>query len=547
MNKYLLSDESDITNANNLEREVLYNEFKKMPIEFFSKLRHFQPQIGCLNACNICSKYASTNMSYWDEKRIRNIVAALKYASPQKNKPYIVWDRKNHRNSVIFSYLDNDPGIYEYLDKFISITYKELGVKTRISTVGFSRYNKKLTEVHKNINKNLNALAGVRLSFTPYSIGWKCPNNTFDREEYEKDIANFLKIYKPYYEYAGSGSRNFCVELRFKPQIFLKKVIVTKYKGYFIIYTDDLLYISKEKNITFENTTITDPYIHRLKLTDTGKIFRKYTITETFANEKELLNYINNHINDSYKEVEIFMTNNKDGSYYSIDPCLNDEGNNGIVIYPKTKSRLISGYLLNKRYFLNALFKYKKEKNLSSRDTFENATWTDVDNVIKIIEKEKASLLQNNRIKESEYLEKEILPMLYAYVNALKSADYNPDVFFDKNFTIDTGIICNLGRAITEFKGLVTYKDEPLTLNHERNYGNINSTMTKEGKVWRLSCDYENKVILEELDLASTATENGQMKFYRTIELEKKDKNVSYNNIQKEYFIPGQVGGKNGN
>jgi hypothetical protein len=34
----------------------------------FSKLRHFQPQIGCLNCCSFCSKSSSPIIEYWNEK-----------------------------------------------------------------------------------------------------------------------------------------------------------------------------------------------------------------------------------------------------------------------------------------------------------------------------------------------------------------------------------------------------------------------------------------------------------------------------------------------
>ena len=202
----LLSDELYISDSNYNERLKLKKVFLTMPEDFFSKLRHFQPQIGCLNACSICSKYASTNVSYWNEDRIRNVIAALKYSTPATELPLIVWDRKNHRNGVIFSYLDNDVGCYEYLDKFIEIAHRELGVRTRISTVGFSKYNQLLNEIHNNISINDSALAGVRLSFTPYEIGWVCNNNQYSRSEYKEDIINFLKIYKKYYEKVGSGS-----------------------------------------------------------------------------------------------------------------------------------------------------------------------------------------------------------------------------------------------------------------------------------------------------------------------------------------------------
>ena len=155
--EFLLTDELSITKEDYEERKRLITIFKEMTNDFFAKLRHFQPQIGCLNACSICSKYASTNVSEWNNSRIRNIIASLKYSTPTKEFPLIVWDRKNHRNGVIFSYLDNDVGIYKNLDTFIKLAYEQLGVKTRISTVGYSRHNQELNETHKKIKVRIKA------------------------------------------------------------------------------------------------------------------------------------------------------------------------------------------------------------------------------------------------------------------------------------------------------------------------------------------------------------------------------------------------------
>ncbi len=537
----LLKDEEQISESNLQERIFLKNQFEKMPEEFFSKLRHFQPQIGCLNACSICSKYASTNVSGWNDDRIRNIIAALKATTPAQSAPYIVWDRSNHRNGVIFSYLDNDVGFYNHLDTFIHLAYRELGVKTRISTVGFSRHNQELNLMHKRINDNPNALGGVRLSFTPYEIGWNCQKDKkFSKYDYEQDIVNFLKIYHSYFEYVGSGSRNFCVELRYKPFIVNEAVNIFSWQEHFIIASGNNLYCSQEKNIEFVNTYIQDPYDHRLSLNNEGQIFSKIVLKQKLFTQQEIIDYLENHMDEEEKKVTIYQVMNKDGIYYAIDPQLTDEGNYGINIYPKTNSRKKSGYMITERYFLNALFQYKKEKGLSSIDDFPNATWTDVENVMFMIRNQMLDYLHNGEVEKYDYISGCIFPMLKTYTRALYEAGYAARNFFDRNFTIDTGIICNLGRAIHEFKELVSIENEPLTLNHERNYGTIKSTMTEEGAVWRLSCNYDNQLIIELLDLSKTATQEGQTKYHQNIQLENKDETLDISKIKTLNLIPGQ-------
>lgn len=538
MVEYLLSDEKTISNIDFEERKKLINVFKNMPTEFFSKLRHFQPQIGCLNACSICSKYASNNMAYWTETRIRNIVSALKYSSPSIEPPLIVWDRESHRNGVIFSYLDNDVGNYEYLDKFIDITYRELGVKTRISTVGYSRHNKKLNKIHKKVAQKKERLAGVRLSLTPYEIGWaSCNSKVFSREEYKYDIANFLKIYKKYYRQVGSGSRKFCIEIRYKPLVINSDVRIFKYKNKTIIYCDKYLYISKDKNINFLDTYIDDAKVHRLSLNNNGVAFERIEITRKIKTDEEIIKTVK--VGRKIEEVRIFRVKNDDGYYYSVSPKLTDDGNYGINFYPITRNRKKSGYIILERFFLNTLFNYKKERGLKVNDNFYDAKWKNVDEVIEKL-KQLANQYHNNYIEKSNYIENELLPLIETYAEALKIAKFKPSAFFDKNFTIDTGIICNLGRAIKEFKGLVSTENEPLTLNHERNYGKFNSTMIIESDAWRLSCGYNDEIIIEKMNLSKTATREGQIEFNKKIKLNKNDIVINYKNLKKDYLIPGQ-------
>ena len=63
---------------------------------------------------------------------------------------------------------------------------------------------------------------------------------------------------------------------------------------------------------------------------------------------------------------------------------------------------------------------------------------------------------------------------------------------------------------------LTNKENEPLTPTHERNYGMNNSKMTQEGVAWRLSCEYDNSIVIERLNMFDTASEKGQV-FYRFV------------------------------
>ena len=235
MNNYLLSDETSITEEDLRIRRQLYYKFMELPKEFVSKMRHLQPQIGCFNNCGFCSKFSVCKSEYWNEASLRNVISALKRTAQNYTDGdlLLAWDRKEHRVGVLFPYLNNDVGSYVYLDKYVDLCYKELGARTRISTVGYSRHNKELNEVHRKITSSelLFALAGVRLSISQYGRVWEEANGKNSLEDYRKDLSNFLSIYRPYFDKFGSGSRKMCCELRYNPLAQNAKVIETVIDG----------------------------------------------------------------------------------------------------------------------------------------------------------------------------------------------------------------------------------------------------------------------------------------------------------------------------
>lgn len=545
----LLSDETEISEQDYLERNKLISVFSNMPEEFFSKLRHLQPQVGCLNACKICSKFAASKVEFWTEARLRNIVAALKYSSPQKdaNLSAITYDRKEHRSSVVFPYLDNDVGNYPYLDKFIELINRELGVTARISSVGFSRHNHDLNKMHQRISQNEGkALGGVRLSFTPYEIGWECKNERFSQFDYMLDMANFLEIYRPYFEEVGSGSREACVEIRYKPLVITTNVYITEVLSYMVICTGKYMWISEQKQVELRESKIKDPYDHNISLTEEPEMFYSIDLYEEIMDIEKVKKIahkfiVGNTLGRDYPLSKVYLMKNHDGEYFAINPSITERGNFGINVYPKTEDRTVSGYIVTERFFLNALISYKKSKGLQSLEPFPEATWTDVYEVLEICKKNANMYMNIGKTEKYEYIINEVMPMINAYVSVLQTAGYGADLLFDYKFSIDTGIICNLGRAINEFCGLTNKENEPLTPTHERNYGMANSKMTKEGVAWRLSCDYNNSIVIERLNMYDTASENGQVSYKMVISLEAQtDEVYKMSDLKSMYLIPGQ-------
>ncbi|MBP5678984.1 MAG: hypothetical protein J6X28_04075 [Bacilli bacterium] len=539
--EFLLNDEKEISEEDLAIRKQLYAEFMDLPENFVSKMRHLQPQVGCFNNCSFCSKFSVCKSEYWGESSLRNVICALKYTAKNYTNDdlLLAWDRREHRIGVIFPYLNNDIAAYPYLDQYISLCYRELGARTRISTVGFSRHNHELNEMHKRICREglICALGGVRLSVSQYGRVWEEKDGRSSLEEYCKDIANFLSIYKIYFEKFGAGSRRMCCELRFNPLVENAKVIQMDYDGHFVLAVSNYLFVSQNENITLEETFIDDPYNHSLSFTNDGEKFLEYNLPFMVENEKQIEDFFSQKQN-SEREVEVYLFKNKDGIYYSIDPRLTREGNFGMHIYPTTDVRTKSGYIVTERFFLNALYNFKKRRGLSLRDLVHQSSFDDCYEVVNILKEYSKYYQEIGKKEKSVYILEHVVPLIEAYIKALQEAGYSSDVFFDKNFTIDTGMICNLGRAISLFKGLTKFVNEPLTPTHERNYGRHCSTMKQENTAWLLACDFHHNLLIEQLDLFNTASVEGQVSFKRRVEIPNFNIQIDENT---KYLFPGEV------
>jgi hypothetical protein len=515
-----LEDEKSIANLSAEDitaRKVLIDKFLKLPSEVFTKLRYFQPQVGCLNKCSFCSQSAGQKIWQFTKSGIRNIVAAIKFVAVIKapdsylqNKEVfskegvfekdfkmpkygLVSYQRNYKPGVVYPYLDNDPSLYPYLDTFLEISWKDLGVKTRLTTVGYSRKNSLLQKMHERINSKLtDTISKIVLSYSQYPFGWRT-----SQKEYILDCENFLKTYKSSVMRRGRGFLS--VEFKFKPLVKVADTQVYKINRRQVLHSGPYLLISLHEDPDVTPTKLKEIRGHSVIL---DRRPEKYLMiaSDKLVDEKRWLNVANIIITKNMlckedvqkfinipcliREVNFYVMKNEDGIYYAIDPEIRDNGFFAKQFYPKTK-RKNSGYIDSERYFLNTLIAYKKSKGLDRTSEFLEATWEDVDAVIENIKLE--AIHYKSIIAEvEEYIIKEVLPLVEGYVKYLRNSGYPPSYFFDKEFTIDTGIICNLGRATYEFKGLASREDLPLTPQEERAFGVI-SSLSQDGKVWRIS------------------------------------------------------------
>lgn len=225
-------------------------------------------------------------------------------------------------------------------------------------------------------------------------------------------------------------------------------------------------------------------------------------------------------------DCQLHLLRNEDGEYFALDA---ERKLDGLVkskfFYPKTERRPGPGIIDGERYHLNALLRMHT-KGL-------NFSWAHVEMLISQLENE-AIQLQGIDICAADYIRNEVLEVIKSYVRTLKYAGFPSQVYFDRDITIDTGHICNLGRAYSEYKLIASRADLPLTPNHERAFG-LTGELAEEGTAWRLAVSpdaniaqsksacgerntYRNEpsILIEQLDLAMTSTSTGQsrLKFF---------------------------------
>ena len=540
-------------------RQELVRGLRALPADALGNIRHFQTQIGCLNRCGFCSQHAGSVIWNMPRTSLANLIAALKTvglenamaAGAVKGTPLnerhifsddfvmpalgLLGNERKDRPGIVYCYLDNDPASYPYLDDMIQWLHEDLGVMVRIATVGYSSSNEVLREMHQRISgKLLDGLAGLRLSFSPYTYGWT-PQATnagkASREQFELDTAVLLKTYRGLFLSDRKGRKGACVELRFRPLIRPQPVHIENLEGRLVIRSGSYLVLQLRPDQTLDLARITDARRHDSMLDVPGSPCVVVRAPEQILKsdwivlaQSALQARPITTAGISFYHGLLHRLENEDGEYFSLDAERTDKGDFSKFFYIKTSRRPSSGMIDGERYHLNALIAASLQQH--------NHTWQDVEQVLASL-RAKSVALQQLEPAAAAYIQHEVLCLVESYARVLKEADYPAASYFDKNISVDTGHICNLGRAYFEYKAIASREDLPLTPKHERAFG-ASGELAEEGIAWRIAvvpqersrnaCGERNTyqerpaILVEKLNLAMTATSSGQS--------------------QKRYFLP---------
>ncbi len=469
----------------------LTEQFRALPDEAFTRLQYLSPVAGCFNRCAFCSQEAGQDVWQLTAAGLTDVATAL--ADVAAERGLRIGGGRIHRPGVLFPYLDNDIGSYPYLDTLCELARDVLRVQLRISTVGYSSSNLRLASMHSRIAAEYgDVFAGIRISLTPYTAGWSGrAAEPVSRAQFATDLAGLFATYRPVFARLGHSPATAAVELRFSPLAGIGKLTDTVAEGRHVLACGPHLLISREAH----RGPLPVALVERLDdqdqpvLSADGRTYLHLQGDRLGADPDVLRAALSGRLTVAHRASTVIVHRlaNADGDYYAADPGFHSSGHfTALHLYPATETRRQSGYTDATRWLLNAILDYKAERGLGRRDTFAGATWDDVSAVMARLAATAGDLAAWTDQAAANHLREVVIPLAETYITALRLAAYPAELFFSRDFTIDTGQIVNQGRAMGLFRGMASAEDEPMTPREERGYGNV-SLSAMRGPIWRIS------------------------------------------------------------
>lgn len=468
----------------------LVDQLRALPGEAFTRLQYLSPATGCFNRCSFCSQQAGRDVWQFTARGLTDFAHAFAQVAAERGLQ--IAGGRIHRPGVLFPYLDNDIASYPHLDTLCGLARDVLGVRLRASTVGYSSLNAHLTAMHQRIAEEYGEVFdGIRLSLTPYTIGWTGRDPATSRAQFVRDFAHALATYRPVFDLLGHGPATAAVEMRFAPLLATTDLTDTVIDGRHVLAAGPHLLISlKEHDGELPLTEIqrlderTQPVF-----STPGRRYLHLVGDQLTADPATVRGVLAGNIGVPHRSrtVRVFRFANADGDYYAADPDFHTDGTfTALHLYPATQTREKSGYTDAARPFLNTLLAYKAARGLGRRDPFPDATVADVATVLAHMETNAAQLAQGVDHRAATHLTDTVIPLVRTYAEALEMAGYPAAAIFSRDFTVDTGQIVNQGRAQGLFRGLVSINGEPMTPREERGFGAA-SLSSVRGPIWRIA------------------------------------------------------------
>ncbi|WP_406447132.1 hypothetical protein OG782_00210 [Streptomyces sp. NBC_00876] len=320
---------------------TLLEQLRALPDDAFTRVQYIAPQCGCYNGCAMCSQFAGRETWGLTRDGLTGLFTALAQVAAERN--LAIASGRIHHPRVVFPYLDNDIGSYPHLDHYAALARDVLGVKLRISTVGYSSHAVGLTAMHRRlVDEHSDSFDGVRFSVTPYTLGYTGRAGT-SRQAYITDLAAALATYRPLLDALGHGAATAACELRFAPLVGIHPLTDTYVDGHHVLACGPHLLISRAPATGELPETVIErldertqpvyslpgtPYLHITSDTarpTPGTVRAALASTLTVAH--------------TARQVRMHRFTNADGPYFAADPDFHTDGTfTALHLYPPPAS-----------------------------------------------------------------------------------------------------------------------------------------------------------------------------------------------------------------
>ncbi|PZG04930.1 hypothetical protein [Nonomuraea aridisoli] len=307
-----------------------------------------------------------------------------------------------------------------------------LGVRLRVSSVGYSSLNPRLVEMHQRIaDQHAEVFDGIRLSLTPYTIGWTGADPATSRAQFVRDFAHALATYRSAFDQLGHGPATAAVEMRFAPLLGLADLTDTVIDGRHVLACGPHLLVSLDEHDGELPLTEVERLDERTQpvFSTEGRRYLHLVGDQLDAESATVRAVLGGHLDVPYRAraVRMFRFSNADGDYYAADPDFHSDGTfTALHLYPATENRKRSGYTDATRHVLNALLAYKAARGLGRRDRFPHATYSDVDAVLTQLDTIAAGLGDGVDRCAGAHLSESVIPLLRSYPKPCTSPGIRP-------------------------------------------------------------------------------------------------------------------------
>ena len=221
-------------------------------------MQYFSLAAGCPEVCAMCSMGAPSHMTRMLPDASEDLIAGIATVASERNQqnPYVAMQRKFKPGHILL-FNDDDPALHPHTAEVIEQIYGKLHVPVSISTVGYSRRNKTLQNMHEIIAAHPEMIREFRISLSTY------PRYvTINPHEYSDDLANLLKTYAPLIEHRGAGRNGMRVEIHTRPLIQINDEGVdindTTILGHHVIRSGAYMLISQRETESLDQSEIID-------------------------------------------------------------------------------------------------------------------------------------------------------------------------------------------------------------------------------------------------------------------------------------------------